>query len=40
VKFKMGYATVGFSDKANPDEGHTWQVYFGLTERTPPKRQV
>jgi uncharacterized protein YdhG (YjbR/CyaY superfamily) len=33
-KFKMRYATLGFGDKANLDEGHMWPVYFALTELT------
>ena len=31
-KFKMRYATLGFSDKANLDEGTMWPVAFALTE--------
>jgi len=30
-KFKTRYATLGFSDKANLDEGAMWPVYFALT---------
>ena len=33
-KFRSRYATLGFSDKANLDEGHIWPVYFALTELT------
>lgn len=33
-KFKTRYAMLGFSDKANLDEGHLWPVYFALTELT------
>jgi len=32
MKFKTRYAMLGFSDKANLDEGHLWPVYFALTE--------
>ena len=34
-KFKTRYATVGFSDKANLDEGHMWPTAFALKELTP-----
>lgn len=34
-KFKTRYATFGFSDKANLDEGHIWPTAFALTELTP-----
>ena len=34
-KFKTRFAMLGFSDKANLDEGHLWPVYFALTELTP-----
>src|SRR5919205_355585 len=34
-KFKTRYATLGFSDKANLDEGAMWPVEFALTELTP-----
>src|SRR5262244_3001494 len=37
-KFKTRYATLGFSDKANLDEGHMWPTAFALKELTPPKR--
>jgi uncharacterized protein YdhG (YjbR/CyaY superfamily) len=33
-KFKTRYATFGFSDKANLDEGALWPVAFALTELT------
>jgi uncharacterized protein YdhG (YjbR/CyaY superfamily) len=33
-KFKTRYATLGFSDKANLDEGHMWPTYYALTELT------
>ncbi len=33
-KFKTRYATLGFSDKANLDEGAMWPVYYALTEIT------
>ena len=31
-KFKTRYATLGFSDKANLDEGHMWPTAFALKE--------
>ena len=31
-KFKTRYATLGFSDKANLDEGHMWPTAFALQE--------
>ncbi len=34
-KFKTRYATLGFSDKANLDEGTVWPVAFALQELTP-----
>jgi uncharacterized protein YdhG (YjbR/CyaY superfamily) len=34
-KFKTRYATFGFSDAANLDEGDMWPTYFGLKELTP-----
>jgi len=34
-KFKARYATLGFSDKANLDEGRLWPVVFALQELTP-----
>jgi uncharacterized protein YdhG (YjbR/CyaY superfamily) len=33
-KFKTRYATLGFSDKANLDEGALWPVAFALNELT------
>ena len=33
-KFKTRYATLGFSDAANLDEGTMWPVAFALTELT------
>ncbi|HLW03781.1 MAG TPA: DUF1801 domain-containing protein [Ktedonobacterales bacterium] len=33
-KFKTRYATLGFSDKANLDDGALWPVAFALTEWT------
>jgi hypothetical protein len=34
-KFKLRYATLGFSDKANLDEAHMWPTAYALTELTP-----
>ncbi|HVM70908.1 MAG TPA: hypothetical protein VMT91_04060 [Anaerolineales bacterium] len=34
-KFKTRYATLGFSDQANLDEGALWPVTFALKEITP-----
>jgi hypothetical protein len=34
-KFKTRYATLGFSDKANLDEGAMWPTAFALTQLTP-----
>ena len=34
-KFKTRYTTLGFSDKANLDEGHMWPTAFALQELTP-----
>jgi len=34
AKFKTRYATLGFSDKANLDEGAMWPTTFALTELT------
>ena len=34
-KFKTRYATLGFNDAANLDEGSMWPVAFALTELTP-----
>jgi hypothetical protein len=33
-KFKSRYAMLGFSDKANLDEGSMWPTYFALQELT------
>jgi uncharacterized protein YdhG (YjbR/CyaY superfamily) len=33
-KFKTRYATLGFSDKANLDEGQMWPTAFALNELT------
>jgi uncharacterized protein YdhG (YjbR/CyaY superfamily) len=33
-KFKTRYATFGFSDKANLDEGHMWPTSFALKDLT------
>ncbi len=33
-KFKTRYATLGFSDAANLDEGAMWPVAFALTKLT------
>jgi uncharacterized protein YdhG (YjbR/CyaY superfamily) len=33
-KFKSRYATLGFSDKANLDEGAMWPSAFALTKLT------
>jgi uncharacterized protein YdhG (YjbR/CyaY superfamily) len=35
AKFKMRYATLGFSDSANLDEGAMWPVAYALKELTP-----
>jgi uncharacterized protein YdhG (YjbR/CyaY superfamily) len=34
-KFKSRYATVGFSDKANLDQGEMWPTTFALKKLTP-----
>jgi uncharacterized protein YdhG (YjbR/CyaY superfamily) len=34
-KFKTRYATLGFSDKANLDEGNMWPTYYALKELAP-----
>ena len=34
-KFKARYATLGFNDKANLDEGNMWPIAFALTDLTP-----
>ena len=33
-KFKTRYAMLGFSDKANLDDGTMWPTYFAVTELT------
>jgi uncharacterized protein YdhG (YjbR/CyaY superfamily) len=33
-KFKSRYAMLGFSDKANLDDGTMWPAYYALTELT------
>ena len=33
-KFKTRYATLGFNDVANIDEGHMWPTAFALTALT------
>lgn len=35
AKFKARYATLGFSDRANLDDGTMWAAGFALTEVTP-----
>ncbi|MDE1852172.1 MAG: DUF1801 domain-containing protein [Thaumarchaeota archaeon] len=35
AKFKARYATLGFSDKADLDEGAMWPVVYALRELTP-----
>ena len=35
AKFKVRYATLGFSDKATLDEGNMWPVVYALKELTP-----
>jgi hypothetical protein len=34
AKFNTRYATLGFSDKANLDEGTMWPTTYALTELT------
>ena len=34
-KFKSRYATLGFTDTANLDQGDMWPTYFALKELTP-----
>jgi uncharacterized protein YdhG (YjbR/CyaY superfamily) len=34
-KFKSRYATLGFNDTANLDDGAMWPTAFALTELTP-----
>jgi uncharacterized protein YdhG (YjbR/CyaY superfamily) len=38
-KFKARYATFGFNDAANLDEGAMWPVAFALKELTPAKEE-
>jgi uncharacterized protein YdhG (YjbR/CyaY superfamily) len=33
-KFKARYATLGFNDAANLDDGHVWPVEYAITELT------
>jgi uncharacterized protein YdhG (YjbR/CyaY superfamily) len=33
-KFKERYASIGFSDESNLDEGHMWPTSYALTELT------
>jgi uncharacterized protein YdhG (YjbR/CyaY superfamily) len=33
-KFKSRYATLGFTDKANLDDGEMWPTYFALRTLT------
>jgi uncharacterized protein YdhG (YjbR/CyaY superfamily) len=35
AKFKARYATLGFNDTANLDEGELWPIAFALKELTP-----
>jgi uncharacterized protein YdhG (YjbR/CyaY superfamily) len=35
AKFKSRYATFGFSDRANLDQGEMWPTSFALTKLTP-----
>jgi uncharacterized protein YdhG (YjbR/CyaY superfamily) len=35
AKFKARYATLGFNDTANLDEGEMWPISFALKELTP-----
>ena len=39
-KFKSRYATLGFSDQANLDEGAMWPTSFALTELTPADEEL
>ncbi len=39
-KFKTRYATVGFSDKTNLDEGAMWPTAFGLQELTAAEARI
>lgn len=38
-KFKSRYATLGFSDKANLDQGRMWPIYYALLELTPAEEE-
>jgi uncharacterized protein YdhG (YjbR/CyaY superfamily) len=38
-KFNSRYATLGFNDTANLDEGHIWPTSFALKELTAPEEQ-
>ena len=38
AKFKSRYATFGFSDEANLDDGAMWPTSFALKELTPQKK--
>jgi uncharacterized protein YdhG (YjbR/CyaY superfamily) len=38
-KFKSRYATFGFSDKANLDDGRMWPTAFALKELTPAEEE-
>jgi uncharacterized protein YdhG (YjbR/CyaY superfamily) len=38
-KFKTRYATLGFSDKANLDDGAMWATSFALKELTPAEEE-
>jgi len=35
AKFKARYATIGFNDTANLDDGELWPISFALKEMTP-----
>jgi len=35
AKFKARYATLGFTDKANIDDGEMWPTYYGIKALTP-----
>ena len=34
-KFKARFSTLGFSDKANLDDGDVWPIYYALNKLTP-----
>lgn len=38
-KFKTRYSTLGFSDKANLDEGNMWPTAFALKKLTPAEKR-